>query len=103
MQPIEKRFEEAIQQRTCSADWNCEISRCVMRSVSRRNNIRASVLALVITVGLPLGLALSGQGDRVADVVAETVFRETQNPLRSMREPVVSDEMDTLIQVALRQ
>ncbi|MBL8018376.1 MAG: hypothetical protein JNM27_01805 [Leptospirales bacterium] len=74
-----------------------------MKNVERQSTIRGSALFLAMTVAFSVGLTITGQTERLADAAVEIISRDAQNPLRVMREPLVSDEMDLLIQVALRE
>ncbi|MCE9599222.1 MAG: hypothetical protein K8S54_14765 [Spirochaetia bacterium] len=96
-------FKQAIESRSCSSDWNCHIAQCVMQNVERQRTIRGSVAFLAITVAFSTGLTLTGQTERIADAAVDIISRDAQNPLRVMHEPLVSDEMDLLIQVAMRE
>lgn len=96
-------FKHAIESRSCSSDWNCMIAQSVMKNVERQSTIRGSIVFLAMTVAFSAGLTVTGQTERLADAAVEIISRDAQNPFRAMREPLVSDEMDLLIQVALRE
>lgn len=99
----QQRFKHEIDVRSSSHDWDCAIAGCVMKSVKRRTRMRASACALVLSVAFTSGVAAAGGIEPAADAVAEFLLPEALHPMRSIHEPMMTPEMDALLQVALRE
>ncbi len=98
----QQQFKTELSHRSLSNEWNCTIAGCVMKSVRRRTQIRASACVLVISGFLSSAVAAAGGLEPVVDTVAEFFVPDALNPMH-LNEPLMNADMDLLIQVALRE
>jgi len=102
MEQTQEQFKTEITRRSESSDWNCAIAGCVMKSVRRRTQIRATACVLMLTGVFSAGVYSAGGMEPAMDTVAEFFVPDALNPMRSMRDPFLPNGVD-LLQVALRE
>lgn len=103
MEQTQEQFKTELARRSESSDWNCAIAGCVLKSVRRRTQIRGAACVLVLTGVFSTGVFSAGGIEPAMDTVAEFFVPDALNPMRSIREPFIANEMDMLLQVALRE
>lgn len=103
MEQTQEQFKAELSHRSQSHDWDCAIAGCVLKSVRRRTHIRASACVLVVAGFVSGGIMAAGGVESTIDTVAEFFVPEALHPMRSINEPLMTPDMDLLIQVALRE
>ncbi|HMU84083.1 MAG TPA: hypothetical protein PKE49_06620 [Leptospiraceae bacterium] len=98
MQSSDQALKHEIESRCSSHEWTCNVARMVSGTVRRRIRIRNTVIAVTFSVLLPAGLTASGHMERAAYALLDSMVGVRH---QLVIQPVTTEEVDTLIEIAL--